>query len=86
MMNERSNEMQVGDIVKSKDWNHIDDCYMIGKVVGVSKAAGIFRAEFIKRVWQGTEDRKFKTDTFVAPLQGSSFMDRDDNPRVMVIA
>lgn len=78
--------MQVGDIVKSLDFVGIDTCYMIGKVISVSKMDGTFRAQFIKRVWEGTEDRKFKTDTFVAPLQGNHFMDRDDQPRIVVVA
>jgi len=77
--------MQVGDIVKSLDFNGIDNCYMIGKVVAV-QFDGQFRAEFIKRVWEGVEDRKFKTDYFTAPLQGNHFMDRDEMPRVSVIA
>jgi hypothetical protein len=76
--------MQVGDIVKSLDFNGIDSCYMIGKVVGV-QFDGLFRAKFIKRVWQGVEDKKFKTDYFTAPQQGEQLMDRDDFPRVTVI-
>jgi hypothetical protein len=76
--------MQVGDIVKSLDFNGIDDCYLVGKVVAV-QFDGQFRAQFIKRVWQGAEDTKFKTDYFTAPQQGNHFMDRDDSPRVVVI-
>lgn len=81
-------EMQVniGDIVKSLDFNGIDNCYMVGKVVGISKMEGTFRAEFIKRVWQGSEDRKFKTDYFTAPLQGNAIFDNSESPRVMVVA
>jgi hypothetical protein len=76
--------MQVGDIVKSLDFNGIDSCYMIGKVVGI-QGDGLFRARFIKRVWEGIEDRKFKTDFFTAPIQGKQFMDRLEFPRVIVI-
>ncbi len=76
--------MQVGDIVKSLDFNGIDDCYMVGKVVGVH-FDGTFRAKFIKRVWEGVEDRKFKTDYFTAPQQGKVMTDNDSNPRVTVI-
>ncbi len=76
--------MRVGDIVKSLDFNGIDNCYMVGKVTAI-QFDGAFRAKFIKRVWQGAEDRKFKTDYFTAPLQGNSFMDRADSPRVVVI-
>lgn len=78
--------MKVGDIVKSMDFVGIDTCYMIGKVVGISKMDGTFRAQFIKRVWEGSEDRKFKTDYFTAPLQGNHFMDRDESPRIVVVA
>jgi hypothetical protein len=76
--------MKVGDIVKSLDFVGIDECYMVGKVVGVHHD-GTFRAKFIKRVWQGAEDRKFKTDFFTAPLQGQCFMDRAEFPRVIVV-
>ena len=80
------NVMQVGDIVKSLDFNGIDNCYMVGKVVGI-QFDGTFRAKFIKRVWEGVEDKKFKTDYFTAPMQGEQFMDKfDDSPRVIVLA
>lgn len=77
--------MQVGSIVKSLDFNGIGDCYMIGKVVAI-QGDGTFRAEFIKRVWQGAEDRKFKTDYFTAPLQGNSIFDNSMEPRITVLA
>lgn len=77
--------MKVGDIVKSLDFNGIDNCYMVGKVVGI-QSDGLFRARFIKRVWQGAEDRKFVTDYFTAPLQGNSIFDNPAVPRVSVLA
>lgn len=76
--------MKVGDIVKSFDFSGIDNCYMIGKVVGI-QYDGSFRAEFIKRVWQGSEDRKFKTDYFTAPLNGEHFLDTPYFQRVQVV-
>lgn len=78
--------MKVGDIVKSYDFNGVDSCYMVGKVVSISATFGDFRAEFIKRVWQGEVDKKFKTDFFTAPLQGNSTFDNDLTPRVVVVA
>ena len=81
-----SKTVNVGDIVKSFDFNGIEDCYMVGKVVSVSKECGDFRATFIKRVWEGREDNKFKTDYFTAPLQGNMFTDTDLFPRIVVIA
>lgn len=76
--------MQVGDIVKSLDFNGVEDCYMVGQVVGVH-FDGTFRARFIKRVWRGSQDRKFKTDYFTAPLQGNLVFDNDSMPRVTVV-
>lgn len=76
--------MKVGDIVKSLDFNGVDNCYMVGKVVGIH-FDGTFRAEFIKRVWQGAEDRKFKTDYFTAPMQGRAIFDKPESPRIVVI-
>lgn len=78
-------QVQIGDIVKSLDFNGIDNCYMVGQVVGVYSRTGEFRAKFIKRVWQGAEDKKFKTDFFTAPMQGNMFLDRADSPRIIVI-
>ena len=77
-------QVKVGDIVKSYDFNGNDRCYMIGKVVGLHGDES-FRAEFIKRVFAGVEDKKFKTDYFTAPLQGESFLDTPDFQRVVVI-
>ena len=76
--------MQVGDLVKSLDFNGVDNCYMIGVVVAVHEM-GTFRAKFIKRVWEGVEDKKFKTNYFTAPQQGNMFMDKTESPRVVVI-
>jgi hypothetical protein len=78
--------MRIGDIVKSFDFNGIDNCFIIGKVVGIFETNGTFRAKFIKRVWDGQEDKEFKTDYFTAPLQGNCFMDNAKSPRVIVIA
>lgn len=75
--------MNIGDIVKSYDFPGNTECYMIGKVVGIH-GDGSFRAEFIKRVWLGQHDKKFKTDYFTAPVQGNAFMD-EKFQRIVVI-
>lgn len=77
-------QIKVGDIIKSMDFPGVDNCYMVGKVVAVHSNLE-FRAKFIKYVWMGVEDKKFKTDYFTAPLQGNHFLDRADAPRVVVI-
>lgn len=76
--------MKVGNIVKSLDFPGIDNCYMVGKVTAILND-GSFRAEFIKRVWEGKTDTKFKTDYFVAPLQGNHFLDNEKFPRIVVL-
>jgi hypothetical protein len=86
MVNETEQKMRIGDIVMSFDFNGIDSCYMVGEVVGVFKSDGTFRAKFIKRVWEGQEDKEFKTDYFTAPLQGNCFMDNPKFPRVVVVS
>ncbi|MEY4331958.1 MAG: hypothetical protein RLZZ196_696 [Bacteroidota bacterium] len=82
-VNKAELQMKIGDIVKSLDFRGIDNCYMIGEVVSIN-FDGTFRAKFMKRVWEGVEDKKFKTDYFTAPLQGEHFLD-DELPRVFVI-
>ena len=77
--------MKVGDIVKVYEFNGIDTCYMVGQVVGI-QYDGLFRAKFIKQVFDGKVDKKAKIDYFTAPLQGNAFMDNDASPRVVVIA
>jgi hypothetical protein len=79
------NEVKVGDIVKSFDFPGNEECFMVGKVVSVSKQFSDFRAEFIKRVWMGELDKSFKTDFFTAPVQGSYYMD-DKFQRIVVVA
>ena len=74
-----------GDIVKSLDFNGVEDCYMIGKVISVSKMEGTFRAKLIKRVWQGSEDQELEADYFTAPQQGKHMFDNSKTPRVVVV-
>ena len=85
MMNRKGNEMQKGDLIKSYDFTGIDSCYMIGRVFSISKMDSTVRCEFMSRVFDGKIDKKFKTDFFTAPLNGSSFMDNVNFPRLVVI-
>ena len=84
------NTVKIGDVVKSLDFVGHNDCYMVGLVTAVL-SDGTFRAKTIKRVWQGKTDKKFLSDTFVAPLPGNSFFDdlaeeKKAEPRVQVVA
>ena len=79
------NTVKIGDVVKSLDFVGHDDCYMVGVVTAVL-SDGTFRANTIKRVWLGQVDKRFKSDTFVAPLPGHHFADDLMFPRVQVVA
>lgn len=90
MMNEQAltekSVIKVGDVVKSHDFNGIDSCYMIGKVVSISEMDGTFRAQFVKRVFDGVENKKCKTDYFVTPLPGQLMGDgKNGFERVVVL-
>ncbi len=84
------NSVKIGDVVKSLDFVGINDCYYVGLVTAVL-SDGTFRANMIKRVWRGKVDKRFKSDTFVAPLPGHHFFDdlaeqKNVEPRVQVVA
>lgn len=85
------NSVKIGDVVKSLDFVGVNDCYMVGLVIGISQMDGTFRAKTIKRVWRGQVDKRFPSDTFVAPLPGNHFFDdlgeeKNVEPRVQVVA
>lgn len=77
--------IKIGDIVKSLDFVGHDDCYYVGKVIGIH-SDGTFRAKVIERVWLGQADKRFPSDTFVAPLPGHHFADDLMFPRVQIVA
>ena len=83
------NVIKVGDVVKSLDFVGVNDCYYVGVVTAVLND-GTFRARTVQRVWQGNADKKFLSDTFVAPLPGNHFFDdlaeeKSAAPRVQVV-
>jgi hypothetical protein len=84
------NTVKIGDVVKSLDFVGHNDCYMVGLVTAIL-SDGTFRANTIKRVWRGKVDKRFPSDTFVAPLPGHHFFDdlaeqKNVEPRVQVVA
>lgn len=77
--------MKIGDLVKSKDFAGVEDCYMIGEVVGIYPREGTFRAKLIGRVWSGEPDKKLECDYFTAPLPGQLVFGNDPD-RITVLA
>jgi len=62
------------------------DCYYVGLVTAILPD-GTFRANKIKRVWEGKVEEKFWSDTFVAPLPGQHMFDDEwIEPRIQVVA
>jgi hypothetical protein len=78
--------MQVGNVIKSYDFNGVDSCYMIGKIVSISEMDRTVRCEFMARVFDDEEVKKKNPDFFVAPLNGEMFNDKPEFPRLVVIA
>lgn len=76
--------MKIGDIIKSKDFINLDDCYYIGKVVSISEFDGTFRAKTIERVWLNKPDNKIP-EFFDAPLPGKMLLD-DQGDRIQILA
>jgi hypothetical protein len=80
------NTVEVGSVVKSLDFPSTTDCYYVGLVTAIL-SDGTFRANKIKRVWEGKVEEKFWSDTFVAPLPGQHMFDDEwIEPRVQVVA
>lgn len=80
------NTVEVGSVVKSLDFPSTTDCYYVGLVTAIL-SDGTFRANKIKRVWEGKIEVKFWSDTFVAPLPGQHMFDDEwIEPRIQVVA
>ena len=80
------NTVEVGSVVKSLDFPSTTDCYYVGLVTAILPD-GTFRANKIKRVWEGKVEEKFWSDTFVAPLPGQHMFDDEwIEPRIQVVA
>lgn len=47
-------QVQVGSVVKSFDFPHVDDCYMVGLVVEVD--GDLMVCEMVKQVFKGQVD------------------------------
>ena len=79
-------EMQVGMIIKAKDFGHLDTDYIVGKVVYVNQGGeiqGIIQKRIIDSVDVTADwiDQRFGT-----VQNGVSTMDQDDEPRLSLMA
>ena len=77
--------IEVGSIIKSLDFPHLTDCYMIGRVASYEN--GVIECETIKQVSEGKElpisefNKVFRTTE-----PGTHFMDQMfKEPRIQVV-
>ena len=86
------NTVKIGDVVKSLDFVGDNGCYYVGIVTDINALDFTFKANTIKRVWNGRAVSKIETsETFVAPLPGYNLSDekaerRGLAPRIQVLA
>ena len=80
-----ASKVKVGDLVKSLDFNGVDDCYWVGRVTSLNNGMGMFRATCVRRVWLGATDWSCGGKEFSAPFQGELNYDRPEAPRVSVV-
>jgi|TARA_B110000305_G_C18778957_1_gene333069 hypothetical protein len=78
-------EMQVGMIIKAKDFGHLDTDYIIGKVVYVNQG-GEIQGIIQKRVIDSVDVTADWIDERFGTVQnGISTMDQDDEPRLSLV-
>jgi len=75
-------QVNVGDIVKSFDFNGDSSCYIIGEIVNIDNDLLEIRA--IKRVFSDMP-AKAASETYMVPMQGTMMMDNDAFQRVVVL-
>ena len=78
-------EMQVGMIIKAKDFGHLDTDYIVGKVVYVNQG-GEIQGIIQKRVIDSVDVTADWIDERFGTVQnGISTMDQDDEPRLSLV-
>jgi hypothetical protein len=78
-------EMQVGMIIKAKDFGHLDTDYIIGKVVYANQG-GEIQGIIQKRVIDSVDVTADWIDQRFGTVQnGISTMDQDDEPRLSLV-
>ncbi len=71
---------QIGQIIKSLDFWHTEDHYIIGEVIALNND-GTVTCNMIDRVWDNESESFPEGETITTPQNGNSFMD-DEHPRL----
>jgi len=79
-------EMQVGDIIKAKDFGHIDSDYIIGEITYVS-STGFIEGIIQSRMMSDADVTGMHDDGYFTTVQnGRTMMDRPENPRLSLVS
>ena len=75
-------EMQVGQIIKARDFGHLDSDYIIGEITYVS-STGFIEGLIERRVMNNVDVTGQYDDGYFTTVQnGRTMMDREDEPRL----
>ena len=75
-------EMQVGQIIKARDFGHLDSDYIIGEITYVS-STGFIEGIIERRVMNNIDVTGVYDDGYFTTVQnGRTMMDREDEPRL----
>ena len=77
--------MQVGSIIKSLDFPGMDQHYMIGRVVSMSKMDSTIRCKVLKVVRDGAIVKTPRVNFFVTPIFGNHFLDASFPGRLTIL-
>jgi len=78
-------EMQVGDIIKAKDFGHLDTDYILGEITYVA-SNGMIEGIIKKRVMQNQDFTGVYDDGYFTTVQnGGTMMDREEEPRLSFV-
>lgn len=72
----RVNEVRIGDVVRSYDFQGNKECYFEGIIESIDGAAATFTAKTTKQVWAGEAlDSKKVSKSFTSQLPGMNWLD-----------
>ena len=78
-------EMQVGQIIKAKDFGHLDSDYIIGEITYVN-SNGFIEGIIERRVMNNIDVTGVYDDGYFTTVQnGRTMMDREDEPRLSYV-
>lgn len=75
-------QIKLQELVKSRDFPGIANCYYVGCVTSIDKTAGTFTAATLFRVFDGEKIKTNVAKQFTAPLPGAGLLDEIDPARI----